>query len=182
MKIKSYLCTALVVLLILAIPVAGIAETMSVKQYLEGFEPSGILVCAYDPTRQTEGKVFYDALSLEYNLGDTNEDSGYLKSIYESLQRIDFKYLDDSVTFPESHWRFSILYGVSSDAPMASTRWFQMDFFDKTDMIRLVITEEVGDESTVLLECGVILPIEDSLALENVYIDTVARLRRIPSR
>ena len=154
----------LAILLALALTLAfgACAEGQTLQAYLDGYAPEGVMVVAYEVVNPDGERMNFDAVPLDNEPGDVSDPNSNLaiaQRLFDSLQY--------------EHWHFAIEYGIRKDS---MDRTVRLDFYDYVSSVYLRIYDSgIGKP---IYEAYIQIPLEDSYAFEDIYLNTVAALRR----
>ncbi len=180
MKFARWFSLVLLVAMLSVFAAGADAEEFTLTSYLEGFSPEHILVSAYECVNPSGEKMTFDATPMDDNAGDVSDPNSNLsiaQNLFDALVCTEVE-KDDFVT--EERWRFAICYEIRNDADDTNTRAIRLDFYDYTNVLHITIYDR-GAETKLLYEGYIQIPLEDSYAFEDVYLHTVAMLRRSPA-
>lgn len=147
--------------------------------YTQDHKPWDAVVIAYDPISPKDTPTNFDVIPLDSELGEMSEKTTLFVNTAKAFEDLSYFEINPDPEIPEERWRFSILYSMSASTGK-TIRTFQLDFFDYTNDVRLTIADINDEEKAILHESFVIIPREVSASLESVYIERVAKLKRIP--
>ena len=143
---------------------------------LAGCTPYSLFVRAHDPNGQIDEIMNYNAVPETENAGVINQSTPNLEAAARIFNHLTLTpYEGDEQPFA-NHWHFGIEYTVMDEKK--NTRTVRLDFYDYSNLVgytRLYLPGDAGKTKFVTM------PLEDSLALEDIYLDVVARLKRLPT-
>ena len=143
---------------------------------LAGCTPYSLFVRANDTNGQIDEPIYYNAVPETENAGVINQNTPNLAAAERIFNHLTLTlYEGDEQPFA-NHWHFGIEYSVMDEKK--NTRTVRLDFYDYSNLVgytRLYLPGDAGKTKYVTM------PLEDSLALEDIYLDVVARLKRLPT-
>ncbi len=154
----------------------GIRSIISVAADLIDCTPHSVIVRAYDPNGRLNGIVNFDAEPLDDTPGGINETPSSLAVASKVFNHLKLTPCIGDEEPVGDLWRFSIDYTVMDDAEVFHT--LRLDFYDYSNLVGYTRLDLPGDAGRTVF---VTMPLEDSLALEDIYLDVVARLKRLPA-
>ena len=157
-------------------PIAETTSVIRISDDLAGCTPYSLFVRANDPNGQIDEPVYYNAVPETENAGVINQNTPNLEAAARIFNHLTLTpYEGDEQPFA-NHWHFSIEYSVMDEEK--NTRTVRLDFYDYSNLVGYTQLYLPGDRGKTKY---VTMPLEDSLALEEIYLDVVARLKRLPT-
>ena len=150
--------------------------TLLIAADLAGCTPYALTVRAYDPNGRFDEIVNFNAVPEDENPGEINENTPNLAAAVEVFSRLTLTPFEGDEEPEDSLWHFGIDYTVMDDNN--NPRTVRLDFYDYSNLVgytRLYLPGDAGKTQYVTM------PLEDSLALEDIYLNVVARLKRLPA-
>jgi len=161
----------IMLLMMSGIVCASAEETILVSEDLAGWTPYAAGVRAYSPNGGNDVPVYYSATPEEFNLGDVSENAPNFSAVVQVFEHLALTPYEGDYLPPDGNWHFSIDYTAQDD--QKKTHTVRLDFYDYSDVVGYTKLYMPGE--TVF----VTMPLEDSLALEEIYINVVCRLHRV---
>ena len=150
-------------------------QDISVAADLTDCTPYALFVRAHDPNGQIDEIMNYNAVPETENAGVINQNTPNLKAAARIFNHLTLTPCEGDEQPFANHWHFGIEYSAMDEKK--NTRTVRLDFYDYSDLVGYTRLYLPGDAGKTIF---VTMPLEDSLALEDIYIDVVARLKRLP--
>lgn len=180
MKFTRWFSLVLLVAVLSAFAVGAHAEELTLTSYLEGFVPEFITVSAYECVDPSGEKVTFDATPMDDNAGDVSDPDSNLSIAQNLFNNLTYTEVEKDDFVTEEQWHFGICYEIQNESDSTNTRAIRLNFYDYTDVLYITIYDR-GTETKLLYEGYIQIPLEDSYAFEDIYLRTVAMLRRSPA-
>lgn len=165
----------LAILLALALTLAfgACAEGQTLQAYLEGYAPEDVMVVAYEVVNPDGERMNFDAVPLDDEPGDVSDPNSNLAIAQRLFDSLQYEEVEKDEWCNDEHWHFAIEYGIRKDS---MDRTVRLDFYDYVSSVYLRIYDSgIGKP---IYEAYIQIPLEDSYAFEDIYLNTVAALRR----
>ena len=165
----------LAILLALALTLAfgACAEGQTLQAYLDGYAPEGVMVVAYEVVNPDGERMNFDAIPLDDEPGDVSDPISNLAIAQRLFDSLQYEEVEKDEWCNDEHWHFAIEYGIRKDS---MNRTVRLDFYDYTNVVSLSVCD-AGSESPIY-EAYTQIPLEASYEFEDIYLNTVAALRR----
>ena len=165
----------LAILLALALTLAfgACAEGQTLQAYLDGYAPEGVMVVAYEVVNPDGERMNFDAIPLDDEPGDVSDPNSNLAIAQRLFDSLQYEEVEKDEWCNDEHWHFAIEYGICKDS---MDRTVRLDFYDYVSSVYLRIYDSgIGKP---IYEAYIQIPLEASYEFEDIYLNTVAALRR----